>query len=274
MFLGKINNNKKYIYKFFTDFKKFDKDSDHTTPQEKYKDFTLDQLKTFTENKKKEDAYFQKKTEQFFSKTPFELKRIARSLYTRNFLKRKSSTEEKDRPSPKRFELDLTMLKDLNLDEPICLYEMDEGALKLLKVVNMFFYGYIVMNIPISYLMLASPKIIFTKTTIAYFTVYFMNFMTCLAIWLNIKVMRSFVIDLQYIHKENSLVIKKLQSIVNLHNIEERRYKVEELEYITSGKMLETEFVLRVKDKPWVVYNLNESIWFYRNLLEDLYFKK
>jgi hypothetical protein len=274
---------KKFIYKniivrnvrkYFSNFKKFDQDeSENISPSEKYKDFRLDNLKTYSENVRKEQQFFNQKMQQYEKLGPIEIKKIGRSLFNRNFLNKKPLERHEKAEIEKNEELksfNLDDLKKLSLTEPITMYEISESFFQLIRTTQKFFLIYLLMNFPFSFYILTSYKAIFLKTTIAYGTVYAMNFLTCLACLLNYKIKKSTVIELLYDNKDESIIIRTFRSVFNM-GVKEVRYKLDELEYIESNKLLESEFVLRVKRNKKVVYCfVDDGLWFHKDILSKL----
>jgi hypothetical protein len=276
-----FNKSKYFIYKQTysfciengkKDFAKFDKDNEEISVKDKYKDFSLNHLKLHTQKVKREEKFFIDKIGEYSKLGPFELRKIGRSLYNRNFLNKKVPTEQDkiEKEGLEKAKLDITKLKDINLAEPIILYEIHTELLTAIMSIQRMALLYFISNIPMTLLMLGSYKILLTKTAFAYTAVYISNLIASVSVLLNYKLKKSTVVEIIYLYQEESIVIKTFGGLFGL-KINEYKYRIDELEYIKSGRYLETEYVLRVKRDHRRVYCLEELTWYHRDILENLY---
>jgi hypothetical protein len=249
------------IKKDFKNFKQFDKEEDSI--QDKYKDFSLD-LKKYQEIKKKEDQFFSKKYYEYNEKSPIGIRKIAKELINRNFLKKTQNDEEKHLNIP---EFDIETLKNLN--QAIMVYELNEMRLDGLMRSQNLFWNYVKLCLITNAVILGTPGLFFKYNTLVYCFIYGINMTTIISYFSNYKMRSCWVVEMEYIHKDLSVKMKLAK--VFRKGFYEIVHKIDELELYEDDKLIEFPIGLKVKGSNQVYVFDDKSIWYQSDLFYNLF---
>jgi hypothetical protein len=245
---------------------KFTFEKEEESAQEKYKDY-------FIKNIKEEEALRRSVDQQFYDqlkKNSLSPTKFSSLLIKRNFLKFKEENFKQDEVK----EINLKDLDDLNIEEPITLYEIDLNSVTQYKKLDSLIKNYSILFVLFNCCFAFSFKLLFMQTTLIYLTTYLINVLTFIT-FLYVNKLKNFkILAIEFLPNEKSLVITKWKYFSK--NVQKIKFSCDELEIFESDKYFEGGLNFRLKNhKNMQLYlgSEEEGIWHNRKIFDEI-FKK
>lgn len=252
--------------------------------KEKYKDFTISTLKQQEGTKRRLEFETNKKFKEISKKEGSPLLDIKKVLLGNNFLfdKKKKSKDSKhkeniinniDNDNINKVEiLNLEEMKEMDLDFPILLYEVNEDTINmgknLNKLLKMYSFAFVSLNLSVLFF----NYLFFVQLNKIYLISYIISPLTFINVLISRFFKRGNILELLYNPKSNKIIMTRFK-LLSFKKIEYLYFNVEDLELIQNcSKICFPRVYLRERKNKENIYALNEiSIWHNLNLFNKLF---
>jgi hypothetical protein len=240
-------------------------DEDNENIQEKYKDFTIANIKQQEEKTRKEYYYTTKKLNEIYKKNPEIHANINSVLLSKNFLNPKNKPKQKQKEN----KLNLEEIEKLDIsNEPILLYEINMEYLKIINRITVIFKLYLSTCIGLNLCAFILQDFFLTYSDWMYFIFYFSHTFTFAAGLCTYHLRKYKILQIEYLHKDKKVKIVKWK--LTSRQTEEFYYDLNDIEVETSNKILSFPILIKIKNTN-ITYGLdNMGIWHNFELFQTL----